>query len=153
VTKKIFRTIVEYLFYKIAWESPAIPKLFEKFVCYVITSIICSLISDEQHGFVGGRSTVTSLVEFSNFVLNKMKDGLQVDAVYADFSKAFSRVNHGLLLVTLNRKFRRTMIFWKGSYLMGRTQRVRVGNYLSKMIYCHSGVPQGSHFGPLFFYS
>jgi hypothetical protein len=41
---------------------------------------------------------VTSLVESSNFVLSQMEDGLQVDAVYTDFSKAFDRVNHGLLL-------------------------------------------------------
>jgi hypothetical protein len=78
----------------------AIPKLFEKLVCDVITPIIRPSISDEQHGFVGGRSAVTSLVEFSNFVLSEIEDGLQVDAVYTDFSKAFDRVNHGLLVYT-----------------------------------------------------
>jgi hypothetical protein len=79
----------------------AIPKLFEKLVCDVVTPIIRPSISDEHHGFVGGRrSTVTSLLEFSNFVLSEMEDGLQVDAVYTDFSKAFDRVNHGLLLGT-----------------------------------------------------
>jgi hypothetical protein len=58
-------------------------------VCDVITPIIIRpSISDEQHGFVGGRSTVTRLVEFSNFVLSEMEDRLQVDAVYTDFSKA-----------------------------------------------------------------
>jgi hypothetical protein len=113
-----------------------IPKLFETLVCDVIAPIIRSSISDEQHGLVGGRSTVTSLVEFSNFV--------QVDRVYTDFSKAFKRVNHGLLLGTLTQKFHRP-------YLTGRTQRVRVGDYLSESIYCHSSVPQGSHLGPFFF--
>jgi hypothetical protein len=72
----------------------AIPKLFAKLVCDVITPIIRPSISDEQHGFVGGRSTVTSLVEFSNFVLTEMEDGLQVDAAYTDFSKAFDKVIH-----------------------------------------------------------
>jgi hypothetical protein len=71
--------------------------------------------------------------------------------VYADFSKAFDRVNHELLLGTLTRNFRRPMIFWMGSYLTGCTQRVRDCEYLSETIYCHSGVPQGSHLGPLFF--
>jgi hypothetical protein len=43
------------------------------------------------------------------------------------------------------------MVFWMGSYLTGRTQRVRVGDYLSETIYCHSGVAQGSLcFGPFF---
>jgi hypothetical protein len=66
----------------------AIPKLFEKLFCDVITPIIHSSISDEQHGFVGGRSTVTSLVKFSNFVLSEMEDGLQVeDAVYTEFRR------------------------------------------------------------------
>jgi hypothetical protein len=116
-----------------------------------LDNIIRPLISDEQHGFVGERSTVTSLVEFSNFFLIEMEDGLQVDVVFTDFSKAFVRVNHGLLLGTLTRKICRSMIFWMGSYLTGRTQRVRVGDYLSETIYCHSGVPQGSHLGPLFF--
>jgi hypothetical protein len=42
---------------------------------------------------------VTSLVEFSNFVLSEMKDGLEVVAVYTDFLKAFDRVNHGSWVV------------------------------------------------------
>jgi hypothetical protein len=62
---------------------------------------------------------VTNLVEFSNFVLSEMKDGLQVDAVYTDFSKAFDR--DGLLVGTLTRKFRGPMIFWMDSYLTDRT--------------------------------
>jgi hypothetical protein len=40
----------------------AIPQLFEMLVCDVITLIIRPSISDAQYGFVGGRSTVTSLV-------------------------------------------------------------------------------------------
>jgi hypothetical protein len=62
-------------------------------------------------------------VEFSNFVLSEMKGGFQVDVVYTDFSKAFDRVNHGLLVGTFIRKFRGPMIlvFWMGSYLTDRT--------------------------------
>jgi hypothetical protein len=87
----------------------AIHKLFEKLVCDVITPIF-----DEQHGFDFGSPTVTCLVEFSNLVLSEMEDGLQVDAAYTDFLKAFDRVNHGLLVGTLTRKFRDSMIFWMG---------------------------------------
>jgi hypothetical protein len=78
----------------------------------VITPIVCPSITDVQHGFLDGRSTVTILVNFFNFVLSELEDGLQVDAVYTSFSKAFNRVNHGLLLGTLTRKFRGPMIFW-----------------------------------------
>jgi hypothetical protein len=65
---------------------------------------------------------VSSLVEFSNFVLSEMEDGLQVDVVYTDILKAFDKVNHGLLLGILTQKFHGPMIFWMGSYLTGRTQ-------------------------------
>jgi hypothetical protein len=43
------------------------------------------------------------------------------------------------------------MMIWMGSYLTGGTQRVRASDYFSETIYCHSGVPQGSHVGTLFF--
>jgi hypothetical protein len=41
----------------------AILKLFEKLVCDRITPAVCPVISDKQHGFVKGRSTVSNLVQ------------------------------------------------------------------------------------------
>jgi hypothetical protein len=35
--------------------------------------------------------------------------------------------------------------------LTGRTQRVKMEDYLSESVYSNSGVPQGSHLGHLFF--
>jgi hypothetical protein len=42
------------------------------------------------------------------------------------------------------------MLGWTGSYLTGRIQRVKLDDYLSELVYFHSGVPQSSHLGPLF---
>jgi hypothetical protein len=39
---------------------------------------------------------------------------------------------------------------WSESYLTGRTQLVKMEDYLSEFVYCHSGVPQGSYLGPFF---
>jgi hypothetical protein len=55
-------------------------------------------LADCQHGFVKGRSTVSNLIEYSTFVLKSIEDGCQVDSIYTDFSKAFDKVRHRLLL-------------------------------------------------------
>jgi hypothetical protein len=92
-------------------------------VCDSITPVI----SNAQHGFVKGRSTDSNLVQFTNGVIGEFEDWWQVDGVYSHFSKA------------------------KGSYLTGRTQRVKLEDYLSELIQFPPGVPQGSHLGPIFF--
>jgi hypothetical protein len=53
----------------------AIPKLFEKMFCDKLTPVIRPRISDAQHGFLKGLSTVTNLVEFSNCVIGEMENG------------------------------------------------------------------------------
>jgi hypothetical protein len=59
------------------------------------------LISENQHGYVKGRSTVSNLFEYTSFILKSMEDGLQVDSIHTDFSKAFDKVRHQLLLIKL----------------------------------------------------
>ncbi|XP_028170917.1 inositol 1,4,5-trisphosphate receptor-like [Ostrinia furnacalis] len=51
-----------------------------------------------QHGFLRGRSTVSNLSVFTNYVLEHMEGGGQVDVIYTDFEKAFDRVDHVILL-------------------------------------------------------
>jgi hypothetical protein len=80
-----------------------------------------------QHGFFKGRSTVTNLIEFTSYVLNCMENGVQVDAIYTDFSKAFDKVIHRLLLRKLAKLgFGGSFLAWIGSYLTGREQFVKL---------------------------
>jgi hypothetical protein len=83
--------------------------------------------------------------------VEKDNHGWQVDGVYTDFAKAFDRVLHGLLKFNLSILFGISLLCWMGSYLTGQTQRVKLEDYLSESIQCHSGVLQGSHLGPIFF--
>lgn len=129
-----------------------IPKLFESIVNQNIFSQVKNLISSKQHGFVKGRSTATNLLNFVTFSINVMDNGNSVESLYTDFSKAFDRVDIPLLLFKLSKLgFNHGLLKWVQSYLTGRTQRVRFEGSLSSVVTVTSGVPQGSHLGPLLF--
>jgi hypothetical protein len=100
-------------------------KLFEVPVFDNIFFLVKSSIMSAQHGFFKGRSTVTNLTEFTSYVLNCMVNGVQVNAIYTDFFKAFEKVSHMLLLRKLAKLgFGGSFLAWIGSCLTGREQFV-----------------------------
>lgn len=77
---------------------------------------------------------------------------VSVSTVYCDFSKAFDRVNHNLLLEKMVRLHIDTKtIRWIKDYLRNRRFCVKVNDSFSPPDICPSGVPQGSCVGPLLF--
>jgi hypothetical protein len=56
------------------------------------------LFSDDQHGFVPGRSCMTQLLVVMEEWSQLLNQGLPVDAIYLDFWKAFDTVPHQPLL-------------------------------------------------------
>lgn len=130
----------------------AIPKLLESLVKCKLNFFVKEHLSDAQHGFISGRSTVTNLACFSSFVTNCIESQSQVDAIYTDFSKAFDSVCHNILLSKLeNFGIHSNLLQWISSFLTDRFQKVKLDNRTSRSIKCTSGVPQGSHLGPLLF--
>ena len=108
------------------------------------------LLSPNQHGFTTGRSCMTSLLETMEYI-TKMSDlGVPVDEVFLDFSNAFDKVPHHRLLFKLHKLgIHGDVLAWIESFLVGRTQKVRVKRSLSKAINATSGLPQGSILGPI----
>ena len=57
------------------------------------------LFNKNQHGFRQGRSCLSKLLAHYNKVLALLEQGLNVDTVYLDFSKAFDKVDHQFVLL------------------------------------------------------
>jgi len=130
----------------------AIPKLFEHIITDQISNILRSYLSNAQHGFIKGRSTMTNLLHFSNFVISGYTKGHQTDVIFMDFTKAFDSVHHQLLLTKLKQMgIDSFFLKWLASYLTERVQFALFNDEISEPIKVTSGVPQGSHLGPILF--
>jgi len=129
-----------------------VSKVFETIIYDHLYSIVKTKIISQQHGFVQGRSVETNLISYTNYISQAMDSRIQVDAVYTDFSKAFDKLNHAILHKKLEKLgVCGSLLRWIISYISNRTQAVRLHNTLSDYIITTSGVPQGSHLGPLLF--
>lgn len=127
-------------------------KILEKIVTSELSYSVRHEIIRNQHGFYKGRSVDTNLLEFSNDILKSMDKGHAVDAVYTDFAKAFDKICHSVLLEKLWRLGIHGDLFrWIKSYIENRSQSVVLLGNSSDHKTVSSGVPQGSHLGPLLF--
>ena len=111
-----------------------------------------NLISECQHGFRSGYSTVTNLLVFLDYVTKALDSGNTADAVYLDIAKAFDTIDYGRLLDELGaRGINQKTIAWVKFVQENREQYVTLGNARSNYATVTSGIPQGSVLGPLLF--
>ena len=128
-------------------------KILEKVVCEGLLQACLPALPSSQHGFLPKRSCVSNLTCFLEHCWISLTKGSQTDAIYTDYSSAFTSVSHRLLLHKLRCSFNISglALDWIESYLSQRTQRVILDGKQSEWIPVLSGVPEGSILDPILF--
>jgi gluconate kinase len=133
---------------------PTPSKILEKLVLRSIGNGIEPLIGLHQHAYRKETSTTTALIQILD-TATQLFDDLTFNGfaiVSLDFSRAFDKVDHQILLEKLRESdLPRGFILWLKSYLSARTFQVRIHGHMSRTYQTHEGVPQGSVLGPVLF--
>lgn len=130
----------------------SLSKIFENILYDIILNEFQNSFASQQHGFLPNLSTVTNLCTLTEAAGNAINRKEQLDVIMTDFSKAFDKVDHGLLVTKLGRfGFSFSACKFMETYLNSRSQQVKIDGCFSKTYLSTSGVPQGSNLGPLLF--
>lgn len=129
-------------------------KVLEKILVKNILAFLSryDLLCPQQHGFVKGKSCQTNILICYERWTKMIDSGNSVDIAYFDYASAFDKVCHRLMIHKLNAYgIRGLLLEWFQAWLIGRMQRVVVGNSKSEWLEVMSGTTQGTVLGFLLF--
>ena len=129
-----------------------ISKLLERIIFRRLYEHLSPMFHRSQHGFRKNKSTVLQLL-ISYRPPTKVRTKRVIwRPFFTDFSKAFDRVDYGILSMKLFKSgVGRNLIKLLNSYLSNRSQSVKVNREISDPKPVTSGMPQVSILGSLFF--
>ena len=129
-------------------------KVMEKIVCEQTTEFMedNNLLPENQHGFRRNRSTMTAMAAMQQKWIEKTEAREKTGILLWDLTAAYDTLDAELLCEKLKiYGFSEMTRRWFKSFLTGRSQRVKIGEKLSKPVELDSGVPQGGILSPLLF--
>ena len=95
---------------------------------------------------------LSALLDVFDYIMHMLDSNSSVDMVYLDFSKAFDKVDHGILLPKLRAVgITGNIGIWLFPFLTHRSHFVRLPGGISENHHVLSGVPQETVLGPLLF--
>ena len=93
-----------------------------------------NLINESQHGFRSGKSKLTNLLEYTEWVTEAVDKGYEVYVIYFDFKKAFDKVPHKKLLMKVQASgIQGYLLEWLTAWLSRRKPKKQggeVGTYI-----------------------
>ena len=175
----LFRTFINKRLFPNYWKTSQVAPIFKEknkasVECYRPISLLCSaskvfekiifdniypnvqpFLEHAQYGFRQKGSAVLQMVQFLSKVyeLYDDKNVQTLSVLYLDFSKAFDKVPHSILLAKLRNIGLGIQIQdIIQDYLTDRMQFVKINKSSSTLKEVTSGEPQGSILGPLLFH-
>ena len=133
--------------------TPVMSKIGESFIYKWLLEAIEDRIDPNQFGAIKNSCTTDALM----FMIHKWFQALDgtgslVRVCLLDFSKAFDKIDHNVLINKLrDMNIHTVLVNWIIAFLSGRFQRVKLGGCTSCWIDVKAGVPQGTKLGPLLF--
>ena len=132
-----------------------IAKIREKLVLSQVSSYLNShnVYNTLQSEYCPGHSTEIALLKVVNDLFLSLNKGNMSVLALLDFSSASDTIGHSIRVHHLHTDFgfTDTAFQWLSSCLTDHTHNISLSNHCSAFASTHSGVPQGSVFGPILF--